>query len=125
MSYRFTPLLLSGARGVLREADGAFIPEDPSNTDWTAYLAWRETDGIEPGEAGLRDYASRRRHQAEIAAWRAMNLEAPDARDGALQALRAHFDACFALEARAHAAIKERTLVSAAQIDVLPWPPTG
>lgn len=26
--------------GILREADGAHIPADPSNVDWQAYLAW-------------------------------------------------------------------------------------
>jgi hypothetical protein len=26
--------------GIVRDADGAFIPEDPANTDYAAYLAW-------------------------------------------------------------------------------------
>lgn len=26
--------------GVIRNADGAFIPQDPQNTDWLLYLAW-------------------------------------------------------------------------------------
>jgi len=28
------------ANGVIREADGAFIPFDPANTDYQAYLKW-------------------------------------------------------------------------------------
>ena len=33
--------------GVIRLRDGAFIPEDPSNTDYLEYLRWRE-EGNEP-----------------------------------------------------------------------------
>lgn len=32
---------------VLRVADNAFIPFDPANTDYAAYLAWR-AEGNEP-----------------------------------------------------------------------------
>jgi hypothetical protein len=35
MTYTATPL-----GGVVRDSDGAFIPQDPKNTDWIAYLAW-------------------------------------------------------------------------------------
>ena len=34
-------------QGVLRISDGAFIPFDPSNTDYSAYLSWVE-DGNTP-----------------------------------------------------------------------------
>ena len=30
------------ANGILRTADNAFIPFDPDNTDYQAYLAWVE-----------------------------------------------------------------------------------
>ena len=39
--YRLVPDLISGpANSILRVADSAFIPMDPANTDYQAYLAW-------------------------------------------------------------------------------------
>jgi hypothetical protein len=35
---------------ILRTTDGAFIPPDPANTDYAAYLAWLE-EGNEPEPA--------------------------------------------------------------------------
>lgn len=35
MTYTATPL-----GGVVRDSDGAYIPQDPKNTDWITYLAW-------------------------------------------------------------------------------------
>lgn len=32
--------------GVIRDSDGAFIPADPLNTDYAAYLAWVATGNI-------------------------------------------------------------------------------
>lgn len=31
---------LTSGNGVVREADNAFIPNDPANADWKAYQAW-------------------------------------------------------------------------------------
>jgi hypothetical protein len=33
--------------GVVRDEDGAFVPNDPDNIDWQAYLVWCE-EGNEP-----------------------------------------------------------------------------
>jgi hypothetical protein len=40
--YKLVQGLLTGttAEGVLRIADNAFIPFDPANTDYQAYLKW-------------------------------------------------------------------------------------
>lgn len=35
MTYTATPL-----GGITRDSDGAYIPQDPQNTDWGLYLAW-------------------------------------------------------------------------------------
>ena len=31
---------LTSGSSVIRDADGAWIPDDPANTDWQAYQAW-------------------------------------------------------------------------------------
>lgn len=31
---------LTQSGGVIRDSDGAYIPQDPQNTDWVLYLAW-------------------------------------------------------------------------------------
>jgi hypothetical protein len=37
--------------GIIRTADNAFIPFDPDNTDYQAYLKWLEEGGVpEPAE---------------------------------------------------------------------------
>ena len=40
--YKSNPLdpLMNKETGVIRVADNAFIPFDPDNTDYQAYLAW-------------------------------------------------------------------------------------
>jgi len=38
---------LTTSTSILRLADNAFIPPDPANTDYAAYLAWLE-EGNEP-----------------------------------------------------------------------------
>lgn len=35
--------------GVTRQSDGAYIPNDPMNTDWQAYQAWLKA-GNKPAE---------------------------------------------------------------------------
>ncbi len=42
MTYQLTP-----GEMILRLSDNAFIPPDPANTDYAAYLAWLE-EGNEP-----------------------------------------------------------------------------
>jgi hypothetical protein len=45
-----SPMLGTQMRSVLRLADGAFIPFDPANRDYKAYLAWL-AEGNEPDPA--------------------------------------------------------------------------
>lgn len=41
MSYRInTDPITSEPNGVVRESDSAFIPCDPANADYAAYLEW-------------------------------------------------------------------------------------
>ena len=37
---------LTDTDGVIRTADGAYIPNDPDNRDWQEYLAWVEAGGV-------------------------------------------------------------------------------
>jgi hypothetical protein len=42
---------LTNSSTILRSTDGAFIPDDPANTDYQAYLAWLEEGNIpEPAD---------------------------------------------------------------------------
>ena len=34
------------SNGIIRLSDNAFIPPDPANTDYAAYLAWVEAGGV-------------------------------------------------------------------------------
>jgi hypothetical protein len=40
--------------GVIRLADGSFIPDDPRNCDWQQYLDWVAKGGTAQAEAGRR-----------------------------------------------------------------------
>ena len=47
MTYQLTP-----GSSILRLSDNAFIPPDPANTDYAAYLAWVEEGNMpEPAPA--------------------------------------------------------------------------
>ena len=50
--YKLKNSFLSGfANGVVRFSDNAFIPFDPANTDYQAYLKWVDEGGIpEPAD---------------------------------------------------------------------------
>ncbi|WP_189595296.1 hypothetical protein [Trinickia symbiotica] len=41
---------LTTNKGVTRDADGAWIPNDPANVDWQAYQAWLAAGGV-PNQA--------------------------------------------------------------------------
>lgn len=38
---------IEGFDGVVREQDHAFIPNEPMNRDWQAYLEWLKSSGDE------------------------------------------------------------------------------
>lgn len=40
MTYEIATSPLSGEQVIVRKTDNAFIPCDPANTDYQAYLAW-------------------------------------------------------------------------------------
>jgi len=45
--YKLTPLDLFGKQAVVqRLSDNAFIPFDPANTDYQAYLKWVAEGGV-------------------------------------------------------------------------------
>ena len=37
--------------GVIRQADGVFIPPDPANMDWLCYCQWRDAAKSAPSTA--------------------------------------------------------------------------
>lgn len=57
------------ADGILRLSDGVFIPEDPRNTDWRAYLATiascSSQNPVAAYEAGIQQEASARQADAD------------------------------------------------------------
>jgi len=50
--YQYMQNSATGAICVKRLSDGAYIPFDPANTDYAAYLAWLEA-GNQPLPAGI------------------------------------------------------------------------
>ena len=48
--YKLSPTYMGNQTNVIRLADGAFIPFDPANTDYQAYLLWL-AEGNEPEPA--------------------------------------------------------------------------
>lgn len=36
----------AGTSAIIRDADGASIPDDPANADYRAYLAWVDEGGV-------------------------------------------------------------------------------
>jgi hypothetical protein len=49
--YKLTPLHQGQQVSVQRITDGAFIPFDPANTDYQAYLKWLEEGNVpEPAD---------------------------------------------------------------------------
>lgn len=50
------------SNGVIREIDGASIPNDPSNNDWQEYLDWKAADPV----ANVPDQQYTTEEQAQI-----------------------------------------------------------
>jgi len=44
--YKILPIPTEGYQNVLRLSDNAYIPFDPDNTDYQAYLKWLEEGGV-------------------------------------------------------------------------------
>lgn len=60
---------LTNTLGIIRIEDGAYIPADPSNTDYAAYLAWlAEGNSPDPADAAVvRDVEQVTMRQARLA----------------------------------------------------------
>ena len=56
MYQQITPLTGQEAQCIKRIADNAFIPFDPANTDYQAYLAWlAEGNTPQPADQGASE----------------------------------------------------------------------
>jgi hypothetical protein len=103
--------------GVLRLPDGAYIPDDPRNNDWAAYLAWRELGNTPQPERTLSE--ARAQAAARIT----------NARNGALAALTAAFsgdawdadEATSARIANALTMIREAGALGIPTPESIPW----
>jgi hypothetical protein len=55
MTYKLTPSIneTEPSRSILRLSDNAFIPFDPDNTDYQAYLKWLDEGNTpQPADSG-------------------------------------------------------------------------